>query len=336
MENNNLEVTKQKSKFSFKTILNWFKLNSGLIVPYLGLALCLIVFAIVPPFTTGNSIFTHAFIRVYINKSVTLLILTLGAIFIYSMGSMDISVGATAGVASIIMVSVSNATGNNIVLGMFVAILFTIVCAFINASVGEFLHLPSVIGSIFLMFFGGGIQALYFKDRTSITMYGNYDFVSQTWFKFLVVFIFFVITVYLFKFTKLGKYTRAIGTNEQVARQSGINVWVFKILAYSFLGIAVVIGSFFSLTREGVVTKSTGNDYHMQIMIALILGGMPLSGGMKSKVTAAIVGTLVYNILDTGLALCGVPSEISAVVQALVLFIIIVATCRKKSTMLQR
>lgn len=315
--------------------LDFIKDNRELLIPYIGLVLCLVIFSIVPPITTGRTIYTPMFLSSFIERSMTLLILSLGAIFIYSMGSMDISVGATAGVASIILVSISNKTGN-FMLGMVAGMVFTVACGAVNATVGEALKLPSVIGSVFLMFFGGGIQALVFKNTSSITFDGNYTFFDQMGVKIVIVAVYFIITYYLFKFTKLGKYTRAIGTNNIVARQSGVHVWLYKFIAYSYLGIAVVFASFNSLVRTHVVTKETGGDYHMQIMIALILGGMPLSGGMKSRVTAAIIGTFIYNILDTGLVLSGVPLAFVQFVKSLILFTIIVITCRRKTTLLQR
>lgn len=211
-----------------------------------------------------------------------------------------------------------------------VALVFTLVCAVINASVGEFLHLPAVIGSIFLMFFAGGIQAIYFTNTEAVTLYGDFSFLKETWFQITFLVIFGLITFYLFKFTRLGKYTRAIGTNETVARQSGVNTWLFKFLAYAFLGLAIVFACVNSVNRVGTVTKSTGANFHMSIMIALILGGMPVSGGMKSRVSSAVVGTMIFNILETGLILSGVPASATMLVQSVILFAIIVLTCRRK------
>lgn len=320
---------KVREAFTWKNILAWLKANSTTIIPVLGFALCILVFSIIPPIATGRTIWTPVFWKQFVERSITLMIISLGAIFIYSMGAMDISVGASAGVASIILALVSNATGHLFV-GILVALLFTIVCAAINASVGEFLGLPAVIGSIFLMFFAGGIQAIYFTNVEGITLYGDYSLLKETWFQLTFLVIFGAITYYLFKFTRLGKYTRAIGTNETVAKQSGVNTWLYKFLAYSFLGLAVVLACVNSVNRVGTVNKSTGANYHMSIMIALILGGMPVSGGMKSRVSAAVIGTLIYNILETGLILSGVPASATMLVQSLILFGIIVLTCRRK------
>lgn len=318
-----------KEAFTWKNIVAWTKANITTIIPFVGFALCILVFSIVPPLVTGKTIWTKFFWKSFVERSITLMIISLGAIFIYSMGAMDISVGASAGVAAIIMTLVSNATGQ-LWVGILVALAFTLVCAVINASVGEFLHLPAVIGSIFLMFFAGGIQAIYFTNTEAVTLYGDFSFLKETWFQITFLVIFGLITFYLFKFTRLGKYTRAIGTNETVARQSGVNTWLFKFLAYAFLGLAIVFACVNSVNRVGTVTKSTGANFHMSIMIALILGGMPVSGGMKSRVSSAVVGTMIFNILETGLILSGVPASATMLVQSVILFAIIVLTCRRK------
>lgn len=318
-----------------KRALTWAKNNKSSIIPYFGLVLCLLIFSIVPPILGNGTMWTPIFMDTFINASLTLFIISLGAILIYSMGSMDISVGAMAGVISIVIPVVATASGS-IFLGFLVGIIIAVVCAMINATIGEALHLPAVIGSIFLMFFAGGIQTLYFSSHDSVNLPNYYAIFKDPWFQAGFVVVFLALTFYLFKFTKLGKYTRAIGSNVTVARQSGVNVWLYKVLAYSYLGVAVVIASFFSIHRTITATVSTGSSYHMNIMLALILGGMPLSGGMKSRVSAAVIGTIVFNMLDFGLSKCLVPSSMIPFVKAFILFIIIVVTCRKKTTTLQR
>ena len=86
----------------------------------------------------------------------------------------------------------------------------------------------------------------------------------------------------------------------------------------------------------GSAGKGTGDGYAMDIMVALLLGGMPLSGGMKSKLSSSLVGAFTYVILSNGLILSGVDTKQVYVIKALVFLAVILVTCRKKNGVLPR
>lgn len=74
----------------------------------------------------------------------------------------------------------------------------------------------------------------------------------------------------------------------------------------------------------------------MDVMVALILGGMPLSGGMKSKVSAALIGSFTYVLLTNGLTLSGVAVSNVPLIKALIFAVIVITTSRKKGSILPR
>ena len=141
---------------------------------------------------------------------------------------------------------------------------------------------------------------------------------------------------YFFKYTKFGKYTKAIGANEVVAEQSGVNTTKWKVFAYMAFGATVAIGSFIMLTRTGSAGKGTGTGFAMDVMICLILGGMPLSGGMKSKVSSALIGTFTYVLLSNDLTTMGVDLNMINFMKAVIFIIIVMITCRKRDGVLPR
>ncbi len=145
-----------------------------------------------------------------------------------------------------------------------------------------------------------------------------------------------IIVTYLFNFTKLGKYTRAIGASKVISKQSGINVTKWQVLAYVVFGACVALGSLVMLSRTGSAGKGTGSGYAMDIMICLILGGMPLSGGMKSKVRSALIGTFTYVLLTNDLTTMGVPLQFINFAKACIFLVIVLMTCRKKDGTLPR
>lgn len=115
------------------------------------------------------------------------------------------------------------------------------------------------------------------------------------------------------------------------AQQSGINIVKYKIIAYIIMGICVVVASLFQMGYTGSASDSTGTGFEMNVMVALILGGMPLNGGMRSKVSCAVVGSFTLALLTVGLPMIGVKPNQVFIIKAVIFLIVVLITCRKKS-----
>lgn len=271
-------------------------------------------------------------------------IIALGAVFVYSMGYMDVSVGQQVGVYAILMILITNAMGGTaigVVVSFLVILVIALVCGAFNGAVAVWLKLPSIVTSLFLMFFFTGAQLLLMESTgtNSISIQATIKPADRNMYNVMLVLAIVVVAVivtYFFKFTKLGKYTRGIGANEVTTAQCGVNTTKWKVIAYMAFGVCVAVGSFIMLTRTGSAGKGTGSGYAMDIMICLILGGMPLSGGMKSKVSSALVGTFTYVLLTNDLTTMGVDLNMINFVKAIIFIAIIMVTCRKRDNVLPR
>lgn len=307
------------------------------ITAYLGLVIVLVLFVI---FNEKRLAYNFSSV---LQAAATYSIIALGAVFVYSMGYMDVSIGQQVGVYCILMILISNAIGGvpGIIVGFLVVLALALLCGAFNGYVAVWLGLPSIVTSLFLMFFFTGAQILLMESTglNSISLEQSIRPADRNAYSLLLVILIVVIALlvtYFFKFTKLGKYTRAIGANETTVKQSGVNTTKWKVLAYMAMGACVAIGSFVVLSRTGSAGKGTGTGYAMDVMICLILGGMPLSGGMKSKVSSALVGTFTYVLLSNDLSTMGVGLEMINFVKAVIFIAIILLTCRKRGGVLPR
>lgn len=308
------------------------------ITSYLGLALVVILFFI----SNGDRLMYN--LSSVIQSAAVYSVIALGAVFVYSMGFMDISVGQQVGVYVIIMILCNNKIGGwpGLIVGIIAVIALALVCGALNGTVAVILGLPSVVTSLFLMFFFTGAQVLLMEGTGENTIYLK-DVVirpeDRNMYSIMLVVIIVAVALvatYFFKFTKLGKYTRAIGANETTAKQSGVNSIKWRVAGYMALGVCVALGSFVLLTRTGSAGKGTGTGYAMDIMICLILGGMPLKGGMKSKISSALIGSFTYTLLSSVLTTMGVELNMINFVKALIFLVIVLVTCRKKDGVLPR
>lgn len=312
---------------------DWLKTHSGDLLSYGGLVLCLIVFSIL----SHGRLWSAYNIGILIQAACVYAILSMGAVFIYSMGYMDISVGAQVGVYCILCILITNATGS--LFAGFAAILgLALVCGLINGYVSVMLGLPSIVTSIFLNSIFGGVQVLLMEwvDTNSVGIQYDMSFLKSITAMLIAIVIIAAISVYLYNYTQLGKYTRAIGSNETATQLSGVSVTKWKVFAYIFFGVCIAVAALFLTARTGSAGKGTGTGYAMDIMVALLLGGMPLSGGMKSKISSSLIGAFTYVILSNGLTLSGVDTSYVYVIKALVFLAVIVITCRKKGGVLPR
>lgn len=301
------------------------------ILPYLGLILTVLVFY----FTTDGRIFSAYNTRILMQQTIALSLVCIGGVFTYTLGGLDISLGASLGLCTLIEALVVNATGS-LALGFALALVMAISFGVFNGYASIKLHLPTIVTSLFLMFIGSGLQTLITLQTNTIKAKYDFSLFKDMNFQIAVLVIVFLIALYLYRFTKIGKYLRAMGANKTCAAQAGVSVTKYQLIAFVIIGVCIAISSLFVLGRSGSSSRVTGSGYHMDVMIALILGGMPLSGGMKSRLSAAIIGPFTYTLLSNGLTLSGVLVAHVPIIKALVFFAIVVLTCRKKGLVLPR
>lgn len=316
MENKNIR--------SIKNIFTTF-------MPYLGLMLVILIFYI----TTDGKLFSRYNTQIIIQQTTALAIICLGAVFVYSLGELDVSIGACVGICTLIQINIINA-GYPVIVGVLASLVLALCFGLINGAASTWLGLPSIVTSLFLMFEGSGIQTLITLKTNTITTDYDFTLMRETWFQILILVIVTVITAYLFRFSHIGKYTKAIGANKIAAAQSGVNVFKYRVMAFLIMGSTVAIGSLFILARSASSSKATGGGFHMDVMIALILGGMPLKGGMKSRFAAALIGSFIYIILTNGLTLSGVGITYVPLVKSIIFIVIVIITCRQKGGVLPR
>ncbi len=318
--------------------MTWLKKHSAQVAAYSGLALCVVFFTILTPIF-GESIWSAAKIKTLMQNVIVLALMSVGATFVYSLGSMDISIGRQVGLYATLTVIIGNATGS-LLWGILLSLVISIVISAINGAAGEVLNIHPVISSLVFQMVISGVSSVMYNSLGSrnVALMNTMDvsIFRQTWFMILALVIEVLVVGYLFNFTKLGKNAKAIGANPTAARQSGINLVQYKVYAYIIMGVCVVLAALFQMGYTASASDSTGTGFEMNVMVALILGGMPLSGGMKSKVSCAVVGSFTYALLSVGLPMLGVAANQVFVIKAVLFLIVVVLTCRKKTGVLPR
>lgn len=123
----------------------------------------------------------------------------------------------------------------------------------------------------------------------------------------------------------------AIGAGEKAAMFSGIRTDRMKFWIYVLAGAITGFAAFINVIKVGSVTSSGGNQLETQILIALVLGGMPISSGAKVRFENIIVGSLLYIVLNSGLTMMGFTTQMMQLIQGVVFLIFVVVFADRES-----
>ena len=244
----------------------------------------------------------------------------MGVFFIMTMGGLDFSQGSIMGMASIAVCILSK---YNIVLAILGGILTGAVIGAFNGFFYVNRKIKSFIVTICSMFLFRGVIKYLASDAPVAASMKVYDFDNMP-FKLTLTLIVLVIGFVIFRFTKFGMYLKAIGAGEKAAMFAGIRTDRMKFLIYVLSGAITGLAAFLNVAKNGSATANAGNQLETQILIALVLGGMPISGGAKVRFSNIVVGSMLYVVLQNGLQMMGMSVQIQQLIQGVV-FLVFVA-----------
>lgn len=113
--------------------------------------------------------------------------------------------------------------------------------------------------------------------------------------------------------TVLGRYTFALGSNEEAARLSGINVKAWKTAIYALGGLFSGLAGVLMASRLNSAQPSLGQGYELEAIAAVVIGGTSLSGG-EGSVLGTVIGAFIMSVLTNGLRILSIPQEWQTVV----------------------
>lgn len=267
-------------------------------LPFVALVVLLAVFCGI---VSSKGYRLDMYIKIVFNEGIVLSIVATGAIFIYTLGSFDISLGAATLFAATLGVLTYNAT-ENFALMIIVILLAGIVCSLVNSVLASIFHIPVFVTTVAMMSVLSAIASQIITTKGGAV--GGISIPSEvvkhldnSAFKIGVLVIWVAICVFVFDYTKFGRREKFVGGNPICAQLSGIKYNTYAILGFLLAGVGVGIGAFMTLVYTPSVTTTTAGDIGMNIMVAIVFGGMPISGGARSKIYAAVVGGFSYIII---------------------------------------
>ncbi|HML68464.1 MAG TPA: ABC transporter permease [Clostridia bacterium] len=285
------------------------------IFPFLGLCLVGVFFSIM---TKGMLISGKNIQRIMI-QSLPMMVGTIGATFVFSQNILDMSMGSIVGLSAAMAAYASKV---HPVLSIIAALFTGIIIGLANGTLHGILKINPIISTMAVSFIIRGLMQ-------PICDYGSVGAAPEIlkWndnsIKIGATVILFLIGYILFEYTALGKKCKIVGSSETAATQSGVNVKRIKITGYLITGIAASIAGYLMLLRSGTALPATGNLFEFDVVIALVLGGMPIVGGSESRIRSAVIGTLILTVLTNGMTLWGIEEYPQQITKGLIFLIVL-------------
>ncbi|MBQ3585430.1 MAG: ABC transporter permease [Synergistaceae bacterium] len=293
------------------------------LLPFIGLVVILGAMY----YLTDGRIMQPKRLRLLLSQVYYPMIVATGVFFVMTLGSIDFTEGSTLGVASIV---VSVLSFYSIPLAILGGILTGAAIGAVNGFFHVKFRLQSFIVTICTMYLFRGVCA-YFTTETAIPASAAIKALDGDNLKIGITVAVLIVAFFLFKFTRIGNDVKAVGSGETAARFSGVRTDRVKFLAFVAAGALTGLAAFVNVIKVGSITSTAGNQLETQILISLVLGGLPITGGAKVRFSNIVVGTLMYTVLNNGLVMLGYESATQQLIKGVVFLIFVALTIDRKA-----
>ncbi|MCW2822141.1 MAG: transporter permease, partial [Marmoricola sp.] len=226
----------------------------------------------------------------------------------------DLSIGVAMVLSALVMVKLNADPGVPGLIALLIGIAVGILTGLINGLLVTRLNLPpfivtlgtfSIFTAISLLYASGQTIALdpnAFLVWTGKTI--SIGSVSITWGVILMLLLYGVVSFAL-RNTAWGKHLYATGDDAEASRLAGISTDRVLLSAYVVAGVTVGIAAWIVCGRVGGADPNSGLNYNLQSITAVVIGGTSLFGG-RGLVIGSLIGALIVQVFNSGLALAGV------------------------------
>jgi ribose transport system permease protein len=317
-----------------KTQRSWKDMDLRAVAPVVALVLLLILGA----FSSPNFLGVDNLLNV-LTRSAFIAIIAIGATFVISAGGLDLSVGSmVAFVASLMIMFMNSGVISSppvmLVAAMVLAILIGAACGWANGlitTVGRIEPFIATLGTMGI-FRGlttwlsqGGAITLHSSDLQGLYHPAYFGAVLGVPVPIIVIFATAAIGAFVLYRTRYGRHVIAVGSNEDVARYSGIPVNRVRTITYIIQGLCVAIAVLLYVPRLGSTSATTGILWELQAITAVVVGGTALRGGV-GRIWGTICGAFILEIVGNIMLLSNFVSEylIGAIQGAIIIIAMLV------------
>jgi ribose transport system permease protein len=254
-------------------------------------------------------------------------IVAVGMTIILLTGGIDLSVGANMFLSTVVLGLLIN-RGIPVWLAFLACLLTGLIFGAVNAFFIVKLRILPFIVTLSTLTAGRGVALLITKSQAilfpsgvlAIGSYRVFDIIPLP----IVIFIVVVAIAYLFlKKTTMGRQIYAVGHDMETAKKAGINTYKVLATVYLISGLLAALGGFVSIAQIGLVNAGFGEEYEFNAIAAAVLGGTSLFGGIGGVFPGTVIGTVLIQMVQSGLVFIQMDLYIQPLVTAAIIFLAI-------------
>ena len=256
-------------------------------------------------------------------------IIAIGMTSVIISAGIDLSVGSMlalsgmVGAYAMIAMGGSDPQGSALVVGTAVGIVIGLICGMLNGVLITKLKLQPFIVTLGSMSAFRGIS--YVMNNGQPYNVPSYKYLGEGAvlgipISVVIFAVIIAIALFLLRYSRLGRYTYAIGSNREAAYHAGVNVDRNLIYIYTFTGLLVGIAAMIATSRTVSAQPTAGIALELDIIAAVVIGGASLAGG-RGTITGTIIGTLLISVLRNGCTLLGISTHIQLIVIGMIIIL---------------
>ena len=264
-------------------------------------------------------------------------VLAIACTFVIITSGIDLSVGTLMTFCAVMTGVVLTYMGMPLWLGICAAIFFGALSGFVSGLLIAKLKIPPFIATLGMMMLLKGLslvisgtKPIYFNDTPGFTAISQDSLIGDIVPSLpipnavLILFLVAVAASIVLNRTILGRYTFALGSNEEAVRLSGVNTDFWKIVVYTVSGGICGIAGLLIASRLNSAQPALGQGYELDAIAAVVIGGTSLSGG-TGTIVGTIIGAFIMSVLTNGLRILSVAQEWQTVVTGVIIILAVYA-----------
>jgi len=260
-------------------------------------------------------------------------VLAIGVTFVIITGGIDLSIGTVMTLSAVITGTLVTKAGLPLPVGIIGGILVGGLCGLGNGILIARFKIPPFIATLGMLNIARGL-ALVIASLTPIYFNDTPEFNEAAMGSLIgglvpglpipnIVLVLFgaaIVAHLVLSRTVLGRFTFALGSNEEAARLSGVNTGRWKTAVYVVCGLFAGLGGVMIAARLNSAQPSLGFGYELDAIAAAVIGGVSLSGG-QGTILGTVIGAFIISTLTNGLRILSVPQEWQTVVTGSIVII---------------
>lgn len=252
-------------------------------------------------------------------------IVAVGMTMVMISGGIDLSVGSIIAASGVTSAYLITEMGLDPLVASLAGIGLGALVGLFNGFLIAKVNLPPFIATLATM---AGARGFAYLVTQGMPIYGfpdEFAFIGQGYLFYVPVPVWLMLLTFLVGFVFLnllpiGKHIYGVGGNEEAARLSGVNVAAVKLLVYVLSGGLSGLAGVILLSRIMTAVPNAGNGFEMDVITAVVLGGVSMAGG-EGKLRGVFIGMLTMGVLSNGMMILGFVEYFQWIVRCFVLIV---------------